>query len=290
MNFALCAELIVLLMFEVVASQAFVCKKASLSCPVITYNHRRLKGFTFKTIHLASLISCGLLCQRNPRCVSTNFRKAFKSEGTCELNDRGVLLTGKGNELEYNEEAIYTQFYDTKYHCQAFKEDLKVNCKCAESPKAPVPLGMESGAIFDSQITASSVYNDNLAASNARLHFKGSENPLRRAGWVAGVKNTNQWLQVDLQQTTRVMGIATQGRHDFDQWVTKYKLQYGDDGQTFRVYKRNGDISDTVFPGNEDKATVVYHDLNPLIYVRYVRVIPMEWKGTIAMRIELYSC
>ena len=114
MNFALCAELIVLLMFEVVASQAFVCKKASLSCPVITCNHRRLKGFTFKTIHLASLISCGLLCQRDPRCVSTNFRKVFKSEGTCELNDRGVLLTWKGNELEYNEEAIYTQFYDTK--------------------------------------------------------------------------------------------------------------------------------------------------------------------------------
>ena len=115
-----------------------------------------------------------------------------------------------------------------------------------ESPKAPVPLGMESGAICDSQITASSLYDFKHAASNARLHFKGSENPLRRASWTAGEKNTNQWLQVDLQQTTRVMGIATQGRHDFDQWVTKYKLQYGDDGQTFRVYKRNGDISDTV--------------------------------------------
>ena len=81
---------------------------------MITRNHRRLKGFTFKTFHLASLISCGLLCQRDPRCVSTNFRKVFKSEGTCELNDRGVLLTEKGNELEYDEEAIYTQFYHTK--------------------------------------------------------------------------------------------------------------------------------------------------------------------------------
>ena len=74
---------------------------------------------------------------------------------------------------------------------------------------------MESGAIFDSQITASSVYNDNLAARNARLHFKGSKNPIRRAGWVAGVKNINQWLQVDLQQITRVIGMATQGRHDY---------------------------------------------------------------------------
>ena len=117
----------------------------------------------------------------------------------------------------------------------------------AESPKAPVPLGMESGAIFDSQITASSMFNDKHAAPNARLHFKGSENPLKRAGWVPGVKNTNQWLQVDLQQTTRVIGIATQGRHDQSQWVTKYKLQYGDDGLSFRVYKRNGDISDTVW-------------------------------------------
>ena len=100
-------------MSEVVASQAFL-KQSSLSYPVLTYNHRQLKGFTFKTIHSASLVSCGLLCQRDARCVSTNFRNFFKSEGTCELNDGGVLLTEKGNELEYNEEAIYTQFYDTK--------------------------------------------------------------------------------------------------------------------------------------------------------------------------------
>ena len=73
---------------------------------------------------------------------------------------------------------------------------LSVSISGAESPKAPVPLGMESGAIFDSQITASSMFNDKHAAPNARLHFKGSENPLKRAGWVAGVKNINQWLQV----------------------------------------------------------------------------------------------
>ena len=114
MNFFLCGVLVGLLISEVEVSQAILCKEASLSCPVITRNHRRLKGFTFKTLKPASLISCGLLCQRDPRCVSTNFRKVFKSEGTCELNDRGALLTEKGNELEYDEEVIYTQFYDTK--------------------------------------------------------------------------------------------------------------------------------------------------------------------------------
>ena len=111
MNFLLCVQLIV---FSVVASQAFLCKEASLSCPVITRNHRRLKGFTLKTFHSASLISCSLQCQRNPRCISTNFRKISKTEGTCELNDRGVFPLEEGKELEYDEEAIYTQLYEKK--------------------------------------------------------------------------------------------------------------------------------------------------------------------------------
>lgn len=107
---------------------------------------------------------------------------------------------------------------------------------------------MESGVITDSQISASSVYSNQHVPQNARLHFKGAKAPLAfvSAGWRAGEQNTNQWLQVDLQQTTRVIGIATQGRHDYDQWVTKYKLQYGDDGQTYSIYRRNGDTSDTV--------------------------------------------
>ena len=121
-----------------------------------------------------------------------------------------------------------------------------VSISRAESPTTPVPLGMESGAIFDSQITAFSMSNDRHAAPNARLHFKGSENPVRHGGWVAREKNINQWLQVDLQHIIRVIGIATQGKPASKQWVTKYKLQYGDDGQTFRVYKRDGDVSDTV--------------------------------------------
>ena len=41
MNFTLCAGLILFLMSEVVASQAFL-KQSSLSYPVLTYNHRQL--------------------------------------------------------------------------------------------------------------------------------------------------------------------------------------------------------------------------------------------------------
>ena len=106
---------------------AFVCKiltsrtvawdENSLSRPVITRNHRRLNGFTFNTFYSDSLVSCGLLCQRNSRCISTNFRKVSNSDETrrvCELNERGALLPIEEKELEHDEESVYIQFYDMK--------------------------------------------------------------------------------------------------------------------------------------------------------------------------------
>ena len=108
----------------------------------------------------------------------------------------------------------------------------------------PVPLGMESGAIVDSQITASSELDTGHGTHQARLHFKSDGGS--PGGWSSKVLDTNQWLQVDLLQTTRVTGVATQGRNRYNQWVKKYKLQYGDDGQAYTFYRRNGDSSDTV--------------------------------------------
>ena len=105
---------------------------------------------------------------------------------------------------------------------------------------------MESGAILDSQISASSEWDSNHAAQQARLHFVQTVH--RTGAWSARSNDLNQWLQVDLLNTTRVSGVATQGRNGCpcDQWVTKYKLQYSEDGQAFKFYRRSGDKSDTV--------------------------------------------
>ena len=109
--------LAVTFVFEILSSQIIAWDGNSLSRPVITRNHRRLKGFTFNTFCPASLVSCGLKCQRNPRCVSTNFRKSSnldESKGVCELNDRGVESPIEGKELQYEEETVYSQFYEMK--------------------------------------------------------------------------------------------------------------------------------------------------------------------------------
>ena len=101
-------------------------------------------------------------------------------------------------------------------------------------------LGMENGAILDEQITASSQSNSDHAPFQGRLHFQKS--------WTAGTTNLHQWLQVDLgSQYTKVTRVATQGRNDAAQWVTKYKLSYSDDGVNFQYHKEQGQTTAKVW-------------------------------------------
>ena len=108
-------------------------------------------------------------------------------------------------------------------------------------------LGMENGAIYDRQISASSEWSATHAASQGRLHFQAVRHPWRAGAWSARTNNVHQWLQVDLgNQNTKVTRVATQGRTDYNQWVTRYKLQYSDDGVNFLYYTEQGQSVDKV--------------------------------------------
>ena len=97
---------------------------------------------------------------------------------------------------------------------------------------------MENGSISDVQISASSKWNDRLGAERARLN--GIKIKGKLGAWRSGYNRLGQWLQVDLEKYTTVTGLATQGRSDEDQWVTKYRMQYSDDGVSFYFYTEPG--------------------------------------------------
>ena len=107
-------------------------------------------------------------------------------------------------------------------------------------------LGMESGAISDSKITASSEWSVRHSPKRARLHTRATADGL--GAWSCLTSDLKQWLQVDLGKITPVTHVATQGRNSFSpaQMVTKYKLQFSDDGTSFLFYKRQGQSSDAV--------------------------------------------
>ena len=100
------------------------------------------------------------------------------------------------------------------------------------------PLGMENGAISNAQIKASSQWDANHAVIQGRLHFQA--NGRKQGAWSARRNDASQWLQVDLGKYTIVTHIATQGRNAFDQWVTKYKLKYSNNGGRFQYYREQG--------------------------------------------------
>lgn len=100
---------------------------------------------------------------------------------------------------------------------------------------------MENGEIVDRQIIASSQFSANHVSNQGRLHLQ--PNGTKVGSWSPAIDDVNQWLQVDLITIfARLARVATQGSNDMDQWVTKYNLQYGDDGvnfQYYREYKQN---------------------------------------------------
>ena len=106
-------------------------------------------------------------------------------------------------------------------------------------PECQDAVGMENGAISDGQVSASSQWDVNHAPRQGRLNFQAV--PGKAGSWSARANDVNQWFQIDLRnQNTKVTRVATQGRNAYGQWVTKYKLQYSNDGQNFHYYREHG--------------------------------------------------
>ena len=107
------------------------------------------------------------------------------------------------------------------------------------------PLGMENRVISDEQIHASSQLDNSHSPKQARLHTSNG------GGWSALRDDFNQWLQVDLGSYATVTLVATQGRNGFNEWVTKYRIQYSDAGvRAFQFYRKAENSSAKVCPTN----------------------------------------
>ena len=103
-----------------------------------------------------------------------------------------------------------------------------------------MPLGMEDYRILSGHLRASSSYNYNHGPDRARLNIYNSHG--RTGAWVAKYRNTHQFLQIDLRELSIIKGIATQGRREAHQWVTKYQMSYSRFGARFRSYVSYGRI------------------------------------------------
>ncbi|XP_072025096.1 retinoschisin-like [Amphiura filiformis] len=146
-------------------------------------------------------------------------------------------------------------------------------------------LGLETGAIIDSRLTASSELNISAAsadAAQARLNNQGA--------WVAATDDLNQWLKISLYRQINITGVQIQGNPNADQWVTKFKVEGSLGNDIWDISILNDIGAEEIFDGNTDRSTVVSHNFAEPFVAQYIRIRPIEWHGNISTRLELLGC
>ena len=98
-------------------------------------------------------------------------------------------------------------------------------------------LGMKSGNIPNSAISATSSWNQYYGPERARLNTVKSGS--FRGAWVAETQDIGQFIEVDLGKITKITRLATQGREDSSQWVKSYCITYSVEGGPFLPYNNN---------------------------------------------------
>ena len=68
-----------------------------------------------------------------------------------------------------------------------------------------------------------------------------NENRNNGGGWCAqSCCGSQEWLQVDLGQTTEICGVATHGNKIYSHFVIDFKLSFSSDGSGWDTYKDSG--------------------------------------------------
>jgi len=171
---------------------------------------------------------------------------------------------------------------------EVYRDYMLVNCQkscdeCQEVVCRHTPLGMENGDIPNENIQASSIYDSNYAAWNARINGLSP--------WVAGNED-NAWIQADIGYQTFVSGVVTQGGGRIHRWVTSMKVStFATSTEDTEVFVTNelGDVM--VFQANTDISTAVTSLFPAPIQARVVRITCLTKSSPFsAMRLEILGC
>ncbi|CAK6959178.1 discoidin%2C CUB and LCCL domain-containing protein 2 [Scomber scombrus] len=154
-------------------------------------------------------------------------------------------------------------------------------------------LGLQSGGVADTQLSASSEWEWNniigqhsvWASSGARLKKEGLP-------WAPSQSDQQQWLQVDLKREKRITGITTTGStlREYPYHLSAYRVRYSHDGQQWYSYKESNSTQDKIFRGNTNYLDEVRNNFIPPIKARFVRINPTSWNQRIALKLELLGC
>ncbi|XP_042863294.1 discoidin domain-containing receptor 2-like [Penaeus japonicus] len=156
------------------------------------------------------------------------------------------------------------------------------------------PLGVSTGGLEDSALSASSSHNHIVGPHRARLGMDGTGGAWCPRSMVDA--GQGEWLEVDLGSPRLVTAVATQGRQANGQGVEytpAYTLSYWRPGMaSFVSYTAHPSLGNkTLLVGNSDTYTEVKNVLERPLFASRVRLEPFSaHPRVVCVRLELYGC
>ncbi|XP_054275572.1 discoidin domain-containing receptor 2-like isoform X2 [Macrosteles quadrilineatus] len=161
-----------------------------------------------------------------------------------------------------------------------------------DTSQCTLPLGMESGAIPDDDISASSSFDSgNVGPQFGRLRTES-----HGGAWCPKYQITTEpkeWLEIDLHGVHVITAVETQGRFGNGQgqeFAEAYLLEYWRPrlGKWVRFRNVKGE---EVLQGNTNTYLEAKRDLDPPVWASRVRFVPYSYhRRTVCMRVEIYGC
>ncbi|XP_032477372.1 lactadherin isoform X1 [Phocoena sinus] len=211
----------------------------------------------------------GLICNETER--GPCFPNPCHSDAECQVID------------DFHRGDVFTQ-----YICKCPHGYTGIHCEIV----CTSPLGMETGAIADSQISASSMHLGFMGLQRwapylARLHLTGIVN-----AWTSSNYDRSPWIQVNLMRKMRVTGVVTQGasRAGSAEYLKTFKVAYSTNGRKFQFIQGAGESGDKIFMGNVDNSGLKVNLFETPLEVQYVRLVPMICHRGCTLRFELLGC
>ena len=105
------------------------------------------------------------------------------------------------------------------------------------------------------------------------------DNKIGAMAWASRHNRRGHWLQIDLSKVRNVIGVQTQGRHSYNQWVRYFRVLISQDQKKWSKVDNN-----RYFKGNNDRYTKINNFFLTNVKARYVRIYPTHWYGHMSMR------
>ncbi|XP_074164404.1 coagulation factor V isoform X2 [Sminthopsis crassicaudata] len=153
-----------------------------------------------------------------------------------------------------------------------------------------MPMGLSTGIIADSQISASS-FLGYWYPKLARLNNAGSYNAWSVEKQLYSL-SSEPWIQVDFEKEVVLTGIQTQGAKQYltSYYTTQFRVAYSSDKRMWRYFKGNSTSRQEYFEGNSDATSIKENPFDPPIVAKYIRISPTHSYNRPTLRLELLGC